>query len=156
LAAITGKRKKTEADYVEAARREWYGSLYIHDGRPCIPGEMLEAGLVQAAKKTKRGNEAKAGIICDGFFPLEYDGPKEPDALWADGRFMFKVGARVSGKRIMRTRPRFDEWSATVEVEFMPDLLNPADIASMMRTLGAYIGLGDWRPKFGRFTVEAI
>src|SRR5882757_911382 len=37
LAHITAKRPKTRADLEEISRREWYGGLWLHGGRPCIP-----------------------------------------------------------------------------------------------------------------------
>ncbi len=36
---------KTEADHAEMARLEWYGSLYLQDSKPRIPGEMKEAAI---------------------------------------------------------------------------------------------------------------
>ena len=42
IAELTSKRKKVEADHAEIARREFLGSLYLMDGEPCIPGEMIE------------------------------------------------------------------------------------------------------------------
>jgi hypothetical protein len=154
MKAISGKRKKTEADFAQLAKLEWFGSLYLHDGAPCLPGEVIEAGLIEAARKMRRGQEAKAGIISDGFFALDYDGPRDPEALWADIRFRFSTGVRVQRNRVIRTRPRFDEWTATVEVDYLPDQLNPAEVTDMMRTLGRIIGIGDWRPRFGRFELD--
>src|SRR5512147_548873 len=71
---ISGKRDKTEADLEELARLEWYGSLYLDEGRPCIPGEVLEATFLAGSKKKKKGPQAKAGVFCDQNFPLVYNG----------------------------------------------------------------------------------
>jgi hypothetical protein len=155
MKAISGKRKKTEADFAHLAKLEWFGSLYLHKGEPCLPGELIEAGLIVAAKRMRRGEQAKAGIVSDGFFALEYDGPRDPDALWADGRFRFSTGVKVQRNRVIRTRPRFDEWATTVEVDYLPDQLNPGELADMMTVFGQAIGIGDWRPRFGRFEVDA-
>jgi hypothetical protein len=151
---LSGKRDKTDADLAELARLEWYGSLYLEDGAPCMPGEVLEAHLIESAKKRKKGPQAKAGIYCDGNSPLLYEGPRDPEALWAHPEFRLTVGARVQRNRVMRTRPIFREWALRVQIAFNDTLLNTADTHEFLRLGGEHIGLGDWRPKFGRFEVQ--
>ena len=148
---ISGKRDKTEADHEEIGRLEFLGSLWLSGGAPCIPGEAIEAAIVAGAKKKKRGNQAKAGIICPDMYPLIYDGPRDPLELWADERFRLRVGAKVGQARIMRTRPRFDNWKCNIKIEFMPSLLNESEVRDIAETVGLIIGIGDWRPRFGRF-----
>ena len=151
---LSGKRNKTDADLEELARFEWHGSLYLTDGRPCLPGELLEAHLIEAAKKRKQGPQARAGLYCDGTFPLLYDGPTALDDLWEDERFRLTTGARVQRNRVMRTRPIFQEWALAFEVIYNSSMLNPDDICQFLRIGGEQIGLGDWRPRFGRYTVD--
>lgn len=153
---VSQKRAKTEADFEELARLEFLGGLYLHDGEPCIPGTLIEATLTEAAKKNRRGQQAKAGLLSDGMFPLQYEGPRNPDELWADQKFRLVAGVKVQRNRIMRTRPIFRDWSCEVSVDFLPDQLNPGEVEEMFRTAGAIVGIGDWRPKFGRFTVERL
>lgn len=154
MKAVSSKRAKTDADFEELARLEFLGSLYLSGGEPCIPGEVFETCLVQAAKKARRGAPAKAGIICDGNFALDYDGPRTPHELWAEERFRFVAGVRI-GARVMRTRPRFDRWEATIDVDYLPDQINEREVLEFSVVAGRTIGIGDWRPRFGRFTVES-
>lgn len=154
---ISGKRQKTEADYEEMARLEWMGALYLQDGLPCIPGYVLEAALIGrggAARKQKQGKQAAAGLYITRNFPLIYEGPREVQKLWLDERFRFRVPVKVGQARVMRTRPIFHEWSAEVEIEFDPQLVNADDVRLWMKTAGYEVGLMDWRPKYGRF--EAV
>ncbi len=153
IAEITGKRKKTDADHREVARREWFAGLYLYNGEPCIPFQILEATLIEGAKKHKRGPAAKAGLIVELHAPLEYDGPRKPDELWEDERFRLRVSAKIGTSRVMRTRPMFPQWSAMLAIQYLPDLLNPAEVLNFLVTAGVQIGLGDWRPRFGRFNV---
>jgi hypothetical protein len=153
LKEVHAKRKKTDADILELSRREFFGGLYMSNGRPCIPGEMIESMLLGAAKKERMGVQAKAGLIVDGFPPLEYDGPKDPQKLWEDERFWMRTSARVGTSRVQRTRPRFDEWSLQFDVKFLPSLLNAKDVRGFVELAGEQVGLGDWRPRFGRFMV---
>ena len=156
MALISNKRKKTEADHRQLAEMEFKASLYLNGGCPCIPDEMMEAALVKAANLERRGSRAKAGLVVRGHLMLEYEGPKEPDALWADQRFRLRCGVRVGPSRVMRTRPRFESWQANLVVDFLPHLLNRQDVENLLSTAGEQIGIGDWRPRFGRFQVNPI
>jgi hypothetical protein len=154
---ISSKRDKTDADLEELARLEWHGSLYLDsDRQPCLSGEMLEAAFVQAAKRQKRGKQAQAGIMCPSTYPLEYDGPSHLDELWQRPEFRLTVGVRIKNNRVMRTRPRFPTWATTIEVQYDPALLNENEVREIVRRTGSEIGLGDWRPRFGRFQVEDV
>lgn len=150
---ISSKRDKTEADLEELARLEWYGGLYIDKGIPCIPGEILEATLINAAKKKKKGVQAKAGLLCTENYTLIYDGPRNIDELWECEEYRYMVGVIVNRSRIMRMRPIFLEWSAKIAVTFNDELLNPGDIDEIIAIAGDIVGLMDRRPKFGRFKV---
>lgn len=153
IAEMTGKRKKTDADHVEVGRREFLGSLYLMNGEPCIPAEMFEAALIKGAMKEKRGPQAKAGLLIENNSRLEYAGPRDPKALWTDDRFRLRVGVKIGQAKVMRTRPRFDGWSAELDVKFLPSMLNAREIGGFLTTVGEQIGIGDWRPRFGRFSV---
>jgi hypothetical protein len=117
---------------------------------------VIEAAFIEGAKKQKRGQQAKAGALSDGFWPLEYDGPKEPERLWTDERFRLSVGVRVQRNRIMRMRPIFREWESQIEIDYLADQLNGEEVVEIMRNVGRIVGLCDWRPKFGRFEVVNI
>ena len=156
IAQVTAKRKKTEADHHRVAELEFKGSLYLREGRPCIPEEMMEAALVKAASLERRGPKARAGLVVRESLLLEYDGPKDPDGLWRDQRFRLRCGVRVGLSRVMRTRPQFIKWEANLVIDYFPHLLNQQDMLSFLVTAGEQIGIGDWRPRFGRFSAQPV
>jgi hypothetical protein len=47
-------------------------------------------------------------------------------------------------------------WSILFELEFDDSIINEESVLKAAVDAGALIGLGDWRPKFGRFTVERL
>jgi hypothetical protein len=153
LAEVHAKKKKTENDHKEMSRREYLGGLYMDENGPCIPAEMLEAMIIGGAKKDKMGQQAKAAIIVENHASLEYDGPRDPKELWESGKFVYRTSARVGMSRVQRTRPRFKTWEAEFEVRVNADLVNPKKVKDFIVTAGEQIGIGDWRPKFGRFLV---
>ena len=77
LAGLTRKRAKTRADHELIAQHEWYACLWLDDGCPCIPAEVVEATFVAAAKTQRAAPVARAGLICPSNVPLLHDGPED-------------------------------------------------------------------------------
>lgn len=153
---ISSKRNKTDADYEEMARLEFMAGLYMSADGPVIPNTVIDGMTLNAAKKMKDGPRAKAGCFCLTHAKLEYDGPRTANELWADERFRFVAKVKVGQASVMRMRPRFDEWSAIISVNIEDTLINPAQVDRWMEIAGTQVGLGDWRPQFGHFTVERL
>lgn len=153
---ISSKRAKTDADYEEMARLEFMAGLYMGSDGPIIPQSTIDAVLIAGAKKSKEGQIAKGGVFCTGHARLEYDGPRTADELWADDRFRFATIVRVQQARVERMRPRFEDWSATISLNYEPSVVNLARLQDWLTIAGTQIGIGDWRPQNGRFTVERV
>lgn len=156
MKAISGKRKKTESDLEELAKLEFLAGLYMSETGPILTAMMVDACVIDAAKKTREGMLAKSGFFTVGNAPLEYDGPRTGDELWQIPDFRFSVPVRVQQARIIRTRPIFNKWAATVKVQFEDSVVNAATVAGWFAIAGTLVGLGDWRPRFGRFQVERL
>jgi len=61
----------------------------------------------------------------------------------------------VQGNRILRARPRFDEWSLEFQIVNLDPTMIPRDMLKrILIDAGKYYGLGDFRPEFGTFRVE--
>lgn len=154
LSRLTSKKKKTDDDHLEVRKCEWYGGLYVDEkGAPCLPGEVIEAALVEGAKKFKLGKMTKGGVIVFGNFALEYEGPKSIDKLWSHGGFLKCAGVKIQGKRIIRSRPIFPAWSCTFDVQWDPSLVKDEEQLMEIAESAGQTGIGDWRPKYGRFEV---
>lgn len=159
IAAISKKRQKTEDDNAALGRAEYVGGLYLDPdgGGPCIPGENIERCIRDGATRRKRGRDIQRGlIVLDEHVPLEYDGPRDPEALSRNERFTLRRPAKVGQSSVIRTRPKFPEWSATFTVDIADDILDIAVVDQALDDAGRYLGLGDWRPRYGRFTWERV
>ena len=156
LSKATGKRKKTEDDHAEIARLEFLGSLYFDEEiGPYLPGENLQRALLDAARMNRRGKDVERGLfVTTDINPLVYTGPRTREALWDDENFRHMASVKVTTSRTMRCRPIFREWATEVEAAFDPNVLDMGDIEGMAERSGLYIGLCDWRPRYGRFQVE--
>jgi hypothetical protein len=91
-------------------------------------------------------------VFCLKSASLEYDGPRDPEGLWAAETFRHVAIVRVQMARVARTRPVFNEWAADVSLNIEDSLVNPAQVDAWMNVAGSQVGLGDWRPQHGRFT----
>ncbi len=156
MKSISGKRKKTDADYEELAKIEFMAALYIDKTGPIVPAANVDSMLVNAAKKLREGPLVKSGVFCLKNASLEYDGPRDPDGLWNAETFRHVAIVRVQMARVARTRPVFNEWAADVSLNIEDSLVNPAQVDAWMNVAGSQIGLGDWRPQHGRFTAVRL
>lgn len=156
MKAVSGKRSKTDADYEELARLEFLAGLYMGPNGPIIPATNIDAMVINAAKKLKEGMIAKSGVFCLEQSDLQYDGPRTAEGLWLDERFRFVALVRVSTARVARTRPIFSDWSAVVKLNIEDTAVNATRVDQWMNIAGTQVGLGDWRPQYGRFSAERI
>lgn len=158
---VSSKRKKVAADYQELARLEFLGGLYLMNKEPCIPGRVFEGALVGkggAARKERAGKIAQIGVYVLDNFALEYDGPKDPFEMWkmhvnGDSTFVDQSLVVVGQARIVRTRPTFPKWAAHIKVDVDTDFVDLETAKRWIEIAGQQVGLCDWRPKFGRFSV---
>lgn len=158
LASVTGKRKKTDDDHVEVARLEHLGSLYISEEfGPFIPGQNIEAALFRGAARRKLGTALKSGLLVpQNVNPLIYKGPRDAEGLWEDKTFVHRSSVKVGTSRVIRTRPVFPQWSVAFEGELDTEVVAKTDFEGIAADTGRLVGLGDWRPRFGRFVVDSI
>ncbi len=157
MRSITDKKKnKTDEDLERLSDLEWEAGLYLNDKQqPIIPGEMIEAMMIAAGKKKSQGPKFKAGMMCDGSWPVTYTGPKNIAKLKKDTNFRLSVFAVISRSRILRTRPMFRDWSVEFVLSYLPEVLDETIIRHALKDC-LLLGLGDWRPKYGRFVVTKI
>lgn len=161
VAEISSKRKKTEADLMEMARREWFGGLYLNDDDKIImPSQNLERMIMDAAKATKMGQAVQKALIVPSFEGsiLSFPGQRKSlDALWDSGDYSLRASCKVRTSRVMRTRPMIPEWSLEFTAQWDEDVIKSTqEVDDFVELGGRMVGLGDWRPKYGRFTMEVV
>lgn len=156
LKTFSSKKKKTDDDHLEMARLEHRASLYLDpDIGPYVPGENIQRCLVDAARITRDGVKVTRGVfISSDVNPLSFKGPRDAVGLWEDSNFQLRSAAKVQMNRVMRTRPIFREWRTEATGILDTSILDLADLKNIARTAGLLIGLGDWRPRYGRFTTD--
>jgi hypothetical protein len=156
LAKITKKRGKTIEDHREVARLEWEGSLY-HDAESGIhvPAANVERSLLDAARMFKLGTKVQRGLfVTSDAMPLDIGDQRSAGQIIDDENFRLVASVKVGQQRVMRCRPCFRSWSITGTVYLDESQIEPDQLRQIMDTAGRLVGLGDWRPRYGRFSAE--
>lgn len=142
-------RKSGRLDYSQ----EWKASLYADEhGNIYEPASHIEGALVRAAgnfqiagrsKKTYRELVKGAVFVSPDAIPL---GKKEPD-------FIHKARVIVNRSAVERLRPGFRVWELSFTIQVLDDQLGKDVLQQILQHAGQYYGIGDYRPRFGRFRV---
>lgn len=173
LKKLTGKRNKTDADLALIADLEWLSCWYYEDnqcdiavgsneilvgdyGRLVIPAHVLDATLINGAKKNKLGMQFKSGVFVDGDAELQIEPKKNLIEMQADKNFRFVSLETVQRARVVRTRPYLKNWSLPIDINYEDTIVDQAQIEQALDVSGRVVGLCERRPRHGRFTSEVL
>jgi hypothetical protein len=157
LKKISGKRKKTEDDYEEMSKLEFIAGCY-YDKKYFIPAANIEACLIASAKHTKRGTIIKQAIIVpdDASFNFKHE-KHDPTKLFEKEKLYVDMRTvKVGTSKVIRTRPIFNEWEVSFQIYIDTDKLNVEELREILENAGKYVGLGDYRPRYGRFQIASF
>ena len=162
--------KKADEWALRSEDVEWCGGLYhsgtaeIQDGtvtwsddaRVIVPADNLWACIVEGATVCKMGTAMKAALLIDDDAELQYDGPRDINALSALPAFRSRKRVKVGQAGVMRTRPLFRNWSLTFIASIETDQIDPDALRAALTDAGLRKGLCDWTPRYGRFELVSI
>lgn len=158
IGTYTSKRKKTEDDRRAIERLEWFGGLYIDDGRPVLPTGNIRKSFIQSGKISKQGLMVSRALNFTSLsVPIAHGGPADLEALFADKAYSNRAAVGISGKRTMRVRPQFTKWAVVADALLLEDVMDVEDLIRVATRAGQAEGIGDNRTNgYGRFTVRVI
>jgi len=153
-------RKTGSKDYSQ----EWHEYLYVDkDNMIYQPATHFEATMANAAVNFRikgRGRKTYKDLFKAAVFvnPEEIPhGIEAPEELDTDGDKPLYLDMRpvvVSRARVVRIRPTFAPgWELEFGIEVMDDQIAPELVQDVLTLAGKTVGIGDFRPKFGRFSV---
>lgn len=159
IKAATSKKSstRTDDDHIELQRLEFMAGLYIDEkAGPHIPTDMLLATIRDGGKAQKLGAEVTRSVfIEERICPLDYEGPRTAKGLWDKGFYDVR-SVKVGAARVSRCRPIFQDWKVHFTIVYDPEHLDPAQMTFCIENAGARVGLGDYRPRYGRFDAEIV
>lgn len=156
LGKVTSKRNKVGDDHREIYRLKFLAALYYDEKiGPYWPSSNLYASLLQSARLSKDGKCIERGVVMsEEKLKLEYSGPRDPEALFADSRFVDIRSGVLQRARVMACRPRFDPWACKATLLFDPEVIDRDAIVHIAERAGNMTRIGTYRQQYGRFTVE--
>lgn len=153
-----GEKKNTRGA-VPIPKEEAEKSLYKDkNGIIAIPSLNILSTLRKAATDYKIPGKARktfrdlifSGIqIIPPYIPLSCNGTN-PDKAWV----IDLQPVNIQRAKIIRARPRFDEWSLNFQIEITDSLIQLKVLQDILESAGRFIGLCDYRPLFGLFKVD--
>lgn len=153
LKKYTSLKKKTEEDLLKISDLEWEAGAYWKDGLGLyIPSENVEATIINGAKAFKKGTDiTKYCNITDLYIPFQYGENLTKEQLVKNYEYRDTRVMTVMRARILRTRPRFDQWNITFNLMYDETKIDVGTIQNAVEYAGKYVGLCDSRPKYGKF-----
>ena len=132
--------------------------VYRNDaGELCLPGEYLRQSIIHAAKfrqdpRSPRKSAMdlfKAGVVC--MSPFATLGMTEWD-------YEHKARVQVQRNGVTRVRPAIRAgWQAEVSLlVLVPEYIDRPLLQGVIQDAGRLVGVGDFRPTYGRFAVIAF
>ena len=129
--------------------------VYRNDqGEICIPGEYLRQAIIGAAKfrqdprspRKSAVDLVKAAVV--SLTALASLGIREWD-------YEHRCRVQVQRNGVTRVRPAIKQgWSATFTLQVnLPEYISPEMLLGLITDAGRLIGIGDFRPTYGRFQV---
>lgn len=151
----TRTKKRTVAQWEELRRLEFMGGFWGNaQGEPVIPAMAIDAMMKEGARKLQKGVAFEAGVFSPEDALIKHPGPKTAEKMYEGGRNTHRASVAVGTSRVMRTRPIIYDWEAMVILKWDDSQVDLAQVKDAVTIAGRQIGVGDWRPKFGRFEVE--
>ena len=158
--SVDGVEAKSKAAKGSKAKKEDDLESYVYrnlDGEICLPGEYFRMAVIGAAKfrqdpRSPRKSAMdlfKAGIaVLD---PLCGLGVSE----WG---YVDRRRVMIQRNAITRCRPALHAgWKCEVDMQvLLPEYISPELFNEVFQNAGRLIGVGDFRPTFGRFQVTSF
>ncbi|MCY4047029.1 MAG: hypothetical protein OXF42_02825 [Candidatus Dadabacteria bacterium] len=152
---------RTEADEARLRELECQSSLWLDENdQPTIPHGAIRRMIENGARKSKQGGDVREGLVVAAV-KFDYDRKTLGKTLEELSRkAQFTVPVVVQRSRLLRTRAKFDQWSAEFVLDTDDELIDKPKLEKFLDVGGRRVGLGDWRPEksghYGRFTIENI
>jgi hypothetical protein len=163
LKTLTAKRNKNDELLSEIRDVEWRAAIWWSDQFGLyLPAGNLFAGIRDAAKAFKKGKTVSEGAIvyAEGkhgdaeCVKILYSGPQTLEKLAANPEYRDSRPVVMSGRRIIRTRGRVPAgWKMTFIIQYNSRTLEAREVVNFLQAAGFAGGMGDYRPRFGRFSV---
>lgn len=121
------------------------------NGKICCPSIVLLSALKNSAVNFLVGGKGKKTYKNYIYSGVAIE--QENIELISNGWELDKKTVVVGRARIIRARPKFNEWSMKFTMAILSDVVTPPILKTMLEHTGKYSGIMDFRPLYGLFEV---
>lgn len=155
------KTRRTDDDYLELKNIEVRSKIYWDDDTGIyVPANWVSAAIAASSFKTVKISKAdiRSAVFTDSDkLRLTYRGMskvKTPDDIVKNDDFRLDMTLKQGQVRIVKSVPIFHEWSFSCSLEYDDEIIDADSMSTVINRVAKYGGFGDFRPTFGRATVE--
>ena len=123
------------------------------NGKPYIPAIHLEQAIVNAAKQIRMkgaGRKTYKDFAKANIYVVPEKIEIQGDGYEIDSQYVVIPRNRA---RVLRYRPRWDNWEATFKLIVLDDTVPSDIIRQILEIAGTRVGIGDYRPRYGLFEI---
>lgn len=125
--------------------------LYIKDGQIYQPAEHIFQSMVRAATDFKFSGKKTFKDVVTSCIAVE------PEEIPMISDKPYEIDTRpvvIQRARVLKWRPKFNQWKLRFKLLILDDTnISPSNLKEILEKAGATKGIGDYRPRFGRFMV---
>lgn len=153
----SGKRKKTDEDHEILLKMQWTAGLYYDEINGYhIPSEVIEGCLLNGAKKFKLGTAFKSCLVHEPSKLIFEHNDLVPEDLYQLSEYVDTRMVVVNRSRVLGCRPIFNYWKLDFVIHIDESIFNDDDIDKIVDAAGKYVGICDYRPRYGRFSSKKL
>jgi len=135
------------------AQTDAENALYKNEkGEVCQPSSHIENTMIKAATDFQlagKGKKTYKDLVKGSVFIEPLLIPHKIQDWVID-----KQNVVIQRSRIVRARPRLDNWELSFTINIIDERLTPSIAKQILEEAGQSRGIGDFRPRFGRFKVK--
>ncbi len=124
-------------------------ALYKNANGCFAPATWIESCLRDAGKGMAKGKGTYKSSMQSSVFV-------EPDEIPLGKETYDEIDRRpvvIQRNRVVRSRPKFNNWQMSFKINFDETVIHKDVLKDILTEAGKTKGIGDYRPKFGRFEV---
>jgi len=146
---------------VEWEEKNWKKKAYINDDvEPFMPDVYITGSLRNGAYSSglqlskKKGKKTISKAFIDGNSLIDNT---KPLIKISSEIIPFSTNVKINKATITTIRPLFSAgWKCNFQIVDLNESFTLEEIERLFNYCGKYIGVGDWRPKYGRFKINKI
>lgn len=148
--------KITHAEW-EESNEVFKSRLYFDlDSKMVLPTRMIlgmmkvaaqKSGIKQAGKRSTYANLIRAVLFLQDNLKLDQ---KEKEVL------QHREYVTINRSKVLRVFPTLIKWSGTITLIYDDTQISEEVLLDILNYGGSYVGVGDYRPEYGRFTVKKM